>query len=993
MKLSISLKIVFIAALSVVVSSVIILCISTILFGNHLTHTRRDEISTMQSIVAKMHEHEEARLLQNMGMLTNMPQLVDALHELDAVKMKEIAVMVHRQLGIDSVLIADARGIAVCRGHSDRVGDDVSVRPIMASALKGFTNVGVLFGDSAVIPFTIRCVAPVYKDNVLAGILSLASDMGTVYVDNLQEISGMHFTLYKDNTIVMTTIKGSGGERIIGAKFEDAQVADKVLNKGERVVVRGETFGEPDLTAFWPAKDFDKNIVGMWAITMLLTKQNNETHRVLMIIVFCSLGIMLFFILAAVLLGNRIILPIRKVIDYAVEVAGGNLDIPIDVQSNDEVELLVSSLKTMVATLKERIQEAERQHMEADAANKAKSAFLSTMSHEIRTPMNAILGITEIQLQYETLGQNIKDAFEKIYTSGYLLLGIINDILDLSKIEAGKLELVINKYEIASMISDTAQLNIMRIGSKPLEFELYVDENMPSFMLGDELRVKQILNNLLSNAFKYTAAGTVKMTVTAEAPSEAEAGALAGEKDDKVVLVVTVSDTGQGMTKDQIDRLFDEYTRFNLNANRSTEGTGLGMSITRKLVMLMNGDILVESESGKGSAFTIRLVQGRSEPGVLGKEMAENLHQFRTHCRVQMRRVQISREPMPYGNVLIVDDVETNIYVAKGLLAPYELKTDSANSGYAAIDKIKNGKVYDIVFMDHMMPQMDGIEATKIIRDMGYNEPIVALTANAVAGQAGVFLENGFNDFISKPIDIRQMNLVLNKLIRDKQPPEVLEAARQHAKIRKELSGNMPLPAVDAYLAEIFVRDASKSLAMLRKIIEKNGMYDENDMRMYIIHTHGIKSALANIGKMDLCAVALRLEQSGRDKDVGVIKAETPAFITSLQAFVEELKSMNNKASGKTPEPGQEEPLNPPSEEDIANLRERLFVIKTACENYDENTADRIVTELRKRLWPEPVKELLDTINDHLLHSDFDEISNFISKFINNDSKNIKGIL
>ena len=360
----------------------------------------------------------------------------------------------------------------------------------------------------------------------------------------------------------------------------------------------------------------------------------------------------------------------------------------------------------------------------AEAANKAKSAFLSTMSHEIRTPMNAILGITEIQLQDETLDQDIREALSKIYTSGDLLLGIINDILDLSRIESGKLELSIDKYEIASLISDTAQLNMMRIGSKPIEFELHIDENTPANISGDELRVKQILNNILSNAFKYTASGTVKLSVSSDANND---------NNEETTLVFIVADTGQGMTEEQVGKLFDEYSRFNMEANRATEGTGLGMSITRNLVRLMNGDISVKSEPGKGSTFTVRLPQGKIGADVLGNEMAENLRQFRTSSRAQMKRVQISREPMPYGNVLIVDDVETNIYVAKGLLAPYELKIESAASGLEAIGKIKKGREYGIIFMDHMMPQMDGVETTKIIRDLGYTQPIVALTANAVS--------------------------------------------------------------------------------------------------------------------------------------------------------------------------------------------------------------------------------------------------------------------
>jgi len=397
-----------------------------------------------------------------------------------------------------------------------------------------------------------------------------------------------------------------------------------------------------------------------------------------------------------------------------------------------------------------------------EAASKAKSEFLAKMSHEIRTPMNAILGITEIHLQKNTLTPDIKEAFGKISISGYSLLGIINDILDLSKIEANKMELTLVEYNTASLINDAMQLNMMNVGSKPINVKLRVDKNIPSMLLGDELRIKQILNNLLSNAIKYTEKGEVELTVFT--------GQLDIKADSKILLVFKVSDTGQGMTSEQINKLFSEtYTRFNLETNRKVEGTGLGINITKNLVNMMGGKISVESELGIGTTFTVRLPQGCIDSPPIGEELAENLQKFRFNSAIRTEKLQIARDYMPYGSVLIVDDTETNLYVAKGLMEPYGLKIYTASSGLEAIEKVKSGNVYDIIFMDHMMPKMDGIEATQIIRDLGYAKPIVALTANAVAGQAEMFVSSGFDAFISKPIDIRQLNTVLNKFIRDKQ--------------------------------------------------------------------------------------------------------------------------------------------------------------------------------------------------------------------------------
>jgi len=658
-----------------------------------------------------------------------------------------------------------------------------------------------------------------------------------------------------------------------------------------------------------------------------------------------------------------------------------------------------------IVVLAHDITEMHEANVRAEAATQAKSSFLANMSHEIRTPMNAILGITEIQLQNDSLSPGVMEAFDKIYNSGYMLLGIINDILDLSKIEAGKLELGITDYRTASLINDTVQLNMTRIGSKPIKFELKVDENTPRALIGDELRVKQILNNILSNAFKYTAEGVVELSVYPEAERN--------ERRSVATIVFRVSDTGQGMTQEQVGKLFDEYSRFNQEANRSTEGTGLGMNITQRLIQMMNGKIQVESEPGKGSVFTVSIPQGKTDDQVLGKELAENLQQFHISSSDHVKRMQITREPMPYGSVLIVDDVETNIYVAGGLLAPYGLKIDSADSGFASIDLIKRGNVYDVVFMDHMMPEMDGMEATKIIRDMGYTQPIVALTANAVAGQAEIFLESGFDDFISKPIDIRQLNTVLNKLVRDKQPPEVLEAARSEAARREAAeqeaksgratdgasgrapsnappansapdSGTKPAaapapkgatkPALDPRFAEVFARDARKAIGILDGIDAKSGGYtEEEDVRMYVINVHGLKSALASIGQAELSAFALRLEQAGRDNDAALMSAETPAFIASLRALVQELAP----EAQAVPDAGPKM-----AEEDGRYLQERLREVKAACEEYCNKTAKTLTAELRDRAWPQAVKKLLNDIAEYLLHSDFDVVVGVIDKYL-----------
>jgi len=395
---------------------------------------------------------------------------------------------------------------------------------------------------------------------------------------------------------------------------------------------------------------------------------------------------------------------------------------------------------------------------EAQDANLAKSKFLATMSHEVRTPMNVILGVTESYLQNESLSQDVLDGYKKIYNAGDMLLHIINDILDFSKIEAGKLELISVKYDIMSLINDTAHMNVIRYQQKPVKFSLNIQDNMPANFIGDELRIKQILNNILSNAFKYTDFGEINLAFSVEHSNN----------ENDVTLVFSVKDTGQGMTPEQVDKLFDEYTRFNLETNRTTVGIGLGMTITKNLIMMMNGTLTVNSQHGKGTEMIVRIPQRLAGHETVGKKHIENFKGMLLEQKDYPNSKKIKRELMPYGKVLIVDDMKANIDVAKLLLKPYQLNIETAESGLEAINLVRSGNEYDIIFMDHMMPVMDGMEAVKELRTMGYKSPIIALTANAVVGQQDIFISNGFDGYISKPIDIRQLNDSLNKFIRDK---------------------------------------------------------------------------------------------------------------------------------------------------------------------------------------------------------------------------------
>jgi signal transduction histidine kinase/CheY-like chemotaxis protein len=416
----------------------------------------------------------------------------------------------------------------------------------------------------------------------------------------------------------------------------------------------------------------------------------------------------------------------------------------------------------------------------ADEENRSKSSFLARMSHEIRSPLNAILGLSEVELQNK-MPDRTRANLEKIHGAGSHLLEIVNDILDISKIESGNFEILPVQYELYQLISDTVQLNSPRIHSKPVKFSLDVDETIPSKLFGDELRIRQILTNLLSNAFKYTEKGEVRLRVDWE------------RREGAALLRFAVEDTGKGIRREDIEKLFSEYAQLDTTANRWIGGTGLGLSITRGLAGMMGGDITVESEYGKGSAFRVALPQSIIDEKPIGAERVQELRDFRfPEDRGRIQGNNIVRSWMPYGKVLVVDDIATNLDVMAGLLMPYGLKVDTVLSGAEAVERVRAGTPrYDLIFMDHMMPGMDGVEAVRAIRNeiggaYARNVPIIVLTANAIAGNQEMFLQNGFTGFISKPIDIKQLDAALNQWIRDKQNGETLRKAEEEAAAQAE---------------------------------------------------------------------------------------------------------------------------------------------------------------------------------------------------------------
>lgn len=377
----------------------------------------------------------------------------------------------------------------------------------------------------------------------------------------------------------------------------------------------------------------------------------------------------------------------------------------------------------------------------AEKANEAKTDFLSNMSHEIRTPLNAIVGFSNLLLEDKTVPDSAKDEVRDIVMASDNLLEIVNGILDISKIEANKLEIVNTEYVFSKMCDELVALSIGRLGDKPIEFKTSFDPSIPKVLYGDVSRIKQICVNILTNAIKYTKEGWIEFKIS---------GVI---KNNVCRLIISVEDTGIGIKKENIDKLFNKFERLDLEDNITIEGTGLGLAITKKLVELMNGKIVVQSVFGKGSKFTVSIDQRIvKNPTIKLEDSPEPVEEIKTHNK----------------KVLIVDDNKINLKVAERLLESYGIDTESVESGAAALEKIQNGEKYDMILLDDMMPKMSGVETLKKLKEIpGFKIITIALTANALTGMREKYLSDGFDDYLAKPINKDELNRIINKYLND----------------------------------------------------------------------------------------------------------------------------------------------------------------------------------------------------------------------------------
>ena len=618
----------------------------------------------------------------------------------------------------------------------------------------------------------------------------------------------------------------------------------------------------------------------------------------------------------------------------------------------------------------EYIEKVNEMRKKAENANRAKSDFLANMSHEIRTPMNAVVGMSELIIE-ESRGRKVYDYACNIKSAALNLLSIINGILDLSKVEAGKMKLVEEPYYIQLLVQEMESLIRVAAAQNGLQLRVNLSDDIPCRLIGDEGRIRQILINILNNAIKFTKKGHVGLEVSGDCTSE-----------NYVRLTFVIEDTGIGIREENIKTIFNAFEQLDMKRNRKKEGTGLGLAITQRLVQLMQGDIQVESEYGKGTKFTIHISQKVAD------------HRTVKEVPVTRDEIQSADTRMFHAKdyrVLVVDDNKINRSVVTTMLESYKFQVDEADCGSLAIALAKENK-YDMILMDHMMPEMDGIEAVRHIRTEcganGRTAVIIALTANAIHGAREMYLENGFEDFLSKPFERIQLHALLNKWVPDKQKQfqddyhveadkisedDMAEIFMEGINIRKAVSSRGGDIADYMNLLDLFYADGIEKIPYLEELVRRE------DYKNYAIETHALKSAAINIGAENLSEEAREHELAAKEDDVNFIQDKYQSLLVNYRYVLSEIERvLKKKQFGQFEEKKSQEsrPIEP------EELQDKVESILRNLENFYSKEAAKGVQELLEYTVPSPVEEKLTKIQSLLKRYEDDEAEDVLRELL-----------
>lgn len=599
--------------------------------------------------------------------------------------------------------------------------------------------------------------------------------------------------------------------------------------------------------------------------------------------------------------------------------------------------------------LEEALDLANAAMQQARRANSAKSEFLANMSHEIRTPINAVLGMNEMIIR-ESTSDRITTYARNVESAGKNLLSIINDILDFSKIEAGKMEIAESDYKLSSVLNDVTNMIVFKARQKDLQFTVKVDEELPDVLYGDEVRVRQVITNVLNNAVKYTHEGNVGLSVSG-GKTYSEDGI------ETINLVFRITDTGIGIKEEDLPKLFKKFERIDLVQNNTVEGTGLGLSITHNLLQLMNGRIEVESEYGKGSTFIIYLPQR-----IISEEPIGNFHDKFDRYVHTMRAYQESFKA-PEAHLLVVDDTDMNLTVIEGLLSKTEIQLDTASGGREAL-ALTHEKKFDLILMDQRMPIMDGTQTMKTIRKqedgMNRETPIICLTADAVSGARNKYLAEGFTDYLSKPVEGPSLEATLIKYL----PQDKIVLQEASDTLQEEQHERSALEEFYAHTDGLSYQEAIKNCAteaILEKTLQQfwnsinNNLRDiesfwrNDDIKNYTIKVHALKSSARLIGAMELSKQAAYLEECGNNNDTASISDFTPDLLANYKACQTKLSPLYHEDEDK-PEISAE------------GLHEAYEAIREFTAMFDSDSIDGVMDMLRGYKIPENESERFNKI-------------------------------
>ena len=579
----------------------------------------------------------------------------------------------------------------------------------------------------------------------------------------------------------------------------------------------------------------------------------------------------------------------------------------------------------------------------AEAADIAKSNFLANMSHEIRTPLNAIMGLTEFILR-DALTPSVKDYAAQIKDSSQTLLAIINDILDFSKIEAGRLEIINTEFQLPAIIRNITNIVTPFTQKKKLAFKLQVAPSLPKMLFADEQRLQQILLNLLTNAIKYTAKGSVTLKLWHEPlPSDP------ASPNKRLRLFGSVIDTGIGIKAKEQAKVFQSFVRADTTRNRSITGTGLGLPISQMLAQAMHGEITLESIYGQGSTFTFSVECEAVGTECIGAFAAESTESKTKAFKCSFRA--------PRLKLLIVDDNLINLSVAEGIFAPYQCHITTASSGSEAIE-LAQRHAYDIIFMDHMMPVMDGIEAMHHIRCLpGYAEtPIIVLTANAIRGMRETYLAEGFSEYLSKPINLAEADSLMSKFT-----PATY-------KLQPSTANSRTSQAEDTEILKLIYQEGKEKMPLLPRLVA------EKDIANYTIQVHALKSVAALIAETELSEAAKSHEQAGKEGNSEYIARELPQLLSLYQEVLARIE----QRLAATAESNKPQPCKKVSEDELLFLSQRM---EQALENFDLDAFAELVKEARQIYLTPPQASCLDSMEEALTNFDFDRLSELLPSF------------